>query len=124
LRCHINPKVNINININNNRGEPAIQGCVSAWLSLQIVLHLRILEGPGGKHMAGIDRRRLLKLSGAGALAASSGGMAAIFAAGRAPAYAQGTELHWLRWSDFVPASDILLKEQIVRSARRRSASS
>jgi multiple sugar transport system substrate-binding protein len=64
--------------------------------------------------MTRIDRRRLLKLSGAGALAASSGSLAAILASGRAPAYAQGTELHWLRWTDFIPASDQLLKEQIV----------
>jgi multiple sugar transport system substrate-binding protein len=63
--------------------------------------------------MARIDRRSLLKLSGAGALAAS-GSIAAILASGRAPAYAQGTELHWLRWTDFIPASDQLLKEQIV----------
>src|SRR5215472_5978491 len=66
------------------------------------------------KHMARIDRRRLLQLSGAGALAASSGGIAAILAAGRAPAYAQTATIHWLRWADFVPASDMLLKEQIV----------
>ena len=64
--------------------------------------------------MARIDRRRLLQLSGAGALAASSGGIAAILAAGRAPAYAQTATIHWLRWADFVPASDMLLKEQIV----------
>jgi multiple sugar transport system substrate-binding protein len=69
--------------------------------------------------MAHIDRRRLLKLSGAGALAASSGGIAAILAAGRAPAYAQGTALHWLRWTDFIPASDQLLKEQIVPQAEK-----
>jgi multiple sugar transport system substrate-binding protein len=61
-----------------------------------------------------IARRRLLKLSGAGAIAAGSGGFDAILAAGRAPAYAQGTTIHWLRWSDFVPASDRLLKEEIV----------
>jgi multiple sugar transport system substrate-binding protein len=61
-----------------------------------------------------IDRRRLLKLSGAGAITAGSGGVAAILAAGRAPAYAQTTAIHWLRWSDFVPASDKLLKEQIA----------
>jgi multiple sugar transport system substrate-binding protein len=61
-----------------------------------------------------LDRRRLLKLSGAGALAASSGGIAAILASGRAPAYAQATALHWLRWSDFVPASDQMLRAQIV----------
>src|SRR5436190_8576456 len=64
--------------------------------------------------MAHLDRRRLLKLSGAGAIAAGSGGVAAIFASGRAPAYAQTTALHWLRWSDFVPASDQLLRAQIV----------
>src|SRR5215471_19596300 len=64
--------------------------------------------------MARIDRRRLLKLSGAGAIAAGTGGIAAILASGRAPAYAQGTSLHWLRWSDFVPSSDQLLRNQIV----------
>jgi multiple sugar transport system substrate-binding protein len=65
--------------------------------------------------MARIDRRRLLKLSGAGAITATTaGGLAAILASGRAPAYAQGTTLHWLRWSDFVPASDQLLRNKIV----------
>jgi len=65
--------------------------------------------------MARIDRRRLLKLSGVGAIAASAGGgLAAILASGRAPAYAQGTALHWLRWSDFVPASDQLIRNKIV----------
>jgi len=65
--------------------------------------------------MARIDRRRLLKLSGAGAIAGSSGGgLAAILASGRAPAYAQGTSIHWVRWADFVPASDQLLRTKIV----------
>jgi len=65
--------------------------------------------------MARIDRRRLLKLSGAGAIAASTGGgLAAILASGRAPAYAQAASVHWLRWSDFVPASDQLLRNKIV----------
>src|SRR5579863_8365462 len=64
--------------------------------------------------MSSIPRRRLLQLSGAGALAASSGGLAAILASGRAPAYAQAKTLHWLRWSDFVPASDQLLRDKIV----------
>jgi hypothetical protein len=39
-------------------------------------------------------RRRLLQLSGIGALAAASGGSPAILALGRAPAFAQGTTLH------------------------------
>ena len=44
--------------------------------------------------MARIDRRRLLKLSGAGAVATSTGGIAGILASGRAPAYAQETAIH------------------------------
>src|SRR5215467_9125754 len=64
--------------------------------------------------MTRIDRRRLLKYSGAGAIAMRTSGIAAILASGRAPAYAQATSIHWLRWSDFVPASDQLLKSKIV----------
>src|ERR1700758_5059551 len=69
--------------------------------------------------MARITRRRLLKLSGAGAVAARTGGLAAILASGRAPAFAQGTTVHWLRWSDFVPASDALLKGQITQECQK-----
>ncbi|HEV3395986.1 MAG TPA: ABC transporter substrate-binding protein, partial [Xanthobacteraceae bacterium] len=69
--------------------------------------------------MARIDRRRLLKLSGAGAVAAGSGGMAALLAAGRAPAYAQGATIHWLRWNDFVPASDQLLRKEIAAECQK-----
>ena len=68
--------------------------------------------------MARIDRRKLLKLSGAGAVAAT-GGMAGILAAGRAPAYAQGATLHWLRWNDFVPASDQLLRKEITAECQK-----
>jgi multiple sugar transport system substrate-binding protein len=64
--------------------------------------------------MVRIDRRRLLRLSGAGAIAAGSGGLAGIIAAGRAPAYAQTATVHWVRWSDFVPASDLLLRNKIL----------
>src|ERR1700739_1938236 len=39
----------------------------------------------GRKSMTGIDRRRLLKFSGAGAITASTGAVAAILASGRAP---------------------------------------
>ena len=69
--------------------------------------------------MARIHRRKLLKLSGAGALAAKTGGIAAILASGRAPAYAQGATVHWLRWNDFVPNSDKVLREQIVPAAAK-----
>jgi multiple sugar transport system substrate-binding protein len=63
--------------------------------------------------MQRIDRRRVLKLSGAGAVAAGSGGIAGILASGRAPAFAQGTTLHWLKFVDFVPVSDQLLKGKL-----------
>ncbi|OAF05691.1 sugar ABC transporter substrate-binding protein [Bradyrhizobium centrolobii] len=69
--------------------------------------------------MARITRRRVLKLSGAGLVAAKTGGLAAIVATGLAPAYAQGTNIHWLRWADFVPASDVLLKGQITQECKK-----
>jgi multiple sugar transport system substrate-binding protein len=69
--------------------------------------------------MGRLGRRKLLKLSGAAAVAARTGGIAAILAAGRAPAYAQGVSVHWLRWNDFVPASDELLKKEIVPAAEK-----
>jgi multiple sugar transport system substrate-binding protein len=55
-----------------------------------------------------------LQVSGAGAAAAQAGGIAAILASGRTPAYAQQTTLHWLRWNDFVPASDQLRRSKIA----------
>src|SRR5512132_2088417 len=64
--------------------------------------------------MARIKRRTLLKLSAVGAVTASTGGLAAILAARSPPAYAQGATVHWLRWADFVPASDQLLKNQLA----------
>jgi multiple sugar transport system substrate-binding protein len=69
--------------------------------------------------MAHITRRRLLKLSGAGAVTAQTGGLAAILASGRAPVLAQETTVHWLRWADFVPASDVLLKGQITQECKK-----
>src|SRR5579884_3358161 len=61
--------------------------------------------------MERINRRRMLQLSG--------GGIAAILASGRAPAFAQGTTVHWVRWSDFVPASDQLLKGKITEECQK-----
>jgi multiple sugar transport system substrate-binding protein len=70
--------------------------------------------------MARIDRRRLLKLSGAGVFAASAGGgLATILASGRAPAYGQASTVHWVRWSDFVPASDQVLRTQIIPQCQK-----
>jgi multiple sugar transport system substrate-binding protein len=56
--------------------------------------------------MPRINRRGMLKLSGAG-------GLAGILASRRPPAYAQGTALHWLKFVDFVPVSDQLLKGRL-----------
>ena len=64
--------------------------------------------------MAHVTRRKLLKLSGAGVVAAKAGGIATILATGRAPAYAQATTVHWIRWNDFVPASDQLLRRELL----------
>jgi len=69
--------------------------------------------------MTQIHRRRLLQLSGASAAAAATGGLAGILATGRSPAFAQETSLHWVRWSDFVPASDALLKGQITDECKK-----
>src|SRR5690606_8357580 len=69
--------------------------------------------------MARVHRRDFLKLSGAGAITAKAGGMAAILASGKAPAYAQTTTVHWLRWNDFVPACDQLLRQKLLPEAEK-----
>jgi multiple sugar transport system substrate-binding protein len=61
--------------------------------------------------MARLDRRRFLQ-SGAG-------GLAGILASGRAPALAQTTTVHWLRLGDFVPASDVLLRRELLPEAEK-----
>ena len=57
-----------------------------------------------------LNRRKFIK---------TTGGMAAILATGKAPAYAQGAEVHWLRWNDFVPACDQLLRTKILPEAEK-----
>ena len=69
--------------------------------------------------MASKGRRKFLKLTGAGALAAKTGGIAAVLAGAQAPAYAQGSSVHWLRWNDFVPASDEVLKKVLAPAAAK-----
>ena len=64
--------------------------------------------------MTTVTRRKVLK-SGT----ALVGGMAGILATGRAPAFAQGTTVHWLRWNDFVPASDQLLRKELLPAAEK-----
>src|SRR5436189_5875676 len=69
--------------------------------------------------MTNITRRRVLQLSGAGAASATTGGLAGILASGRAPAFAQGTTLHWVRGSDYVPLSDQTMRTKINEQAQK-----
>ena len=69
--------------------------------------------------MARVTRRKFLKASGASALAAKTSGMAGILAAGKAPAYAQATTVHWLKWNDFVPAGDQILRQSMLAEAEK-----
>ena len=69
--------------------------------------------------MARFTRRNFLKLSGGGAVAARTGGLAAILASGQTPAFAQATTIHWLRWVDFVPSSDEVLRKEIVPECQK-----
>jgi multiple sugar transport system substrate-binding protein len=68
--------------------------------------------------MSRLSRRRVLSLAGGGALAAKTGGIAAILATGRAPAYAQTTTVHWLRWNDYVPAADQTLRDMLPEAEK------
>jgi multiple sugar transport system substrate-binding protein len=69
--------------------------------------------------MMRIDRRRLLKYSGAATVAARSGGITGILASGRAPAYGQTISLQWLKFVDFVPVSDQLLRGKITEECQK-----
>jgi multiple sugar transport system substrate-binding protein len=65
--------------------------------------------------MAKTKRRSVLKLAGGAAL----GGMAGILATGRTPAYAQQKTVHWLKWVDFVPATDQMFRRELVPQAEK-----
>jgi len=69
--------------------------------------------------MTKIPRRKFLKITTASAAATKVAGIAGILASGRAPAYAQTQSIHWLRWADFVPASDVLLKGEITQECQK-----
>ena len=68
--------------------------------------------------MANTKRRSVIKLAGSAAAVASTG-MAGILASGRTPAYAQQKTVHWLRWVDFVPASDTLMRKELMPEAEK-----
>ena len=68
----------------------------------------------------GMNRRHFLKVSGTAAVAVT--GIEGILAAGQAPAFAQGTKLHWVRWNDFIPESDVELKRQMPEASKALGA--
>ena len=65
------------------------------------------------------SRRQLMQVSSSGVIAAGTGGLAGILASGRAPAYAQGATVHWLKWNDFVPAADEHLRKKAIPEAEK-----
>jgi multiple sugar transport system substrate-binding protein len=67
-----------------------------------------------------MDRRQFLKVSGAAAVAGA--GLEGVLAAHQAPAFAQGTKLHIVRWVDFIPESDVELKRQMPEASKALGA--
>src|SRR5579864_69579 len=63
-------------------------------------------------------RRSVIKLAGSTAALASTG-MAGILASGRTPAFAQQKTVHWLKWVDFVPATDTMFKKELMPAAEK-----
>jgi multiple sugar transport system substrate-binding protein len=68
-----------------------------------------------------LSRRHFLEVSVATA-AVAGGGLEGILAARQAPAHAQGTKLHWVRWVDFIPESDVELKRQMPEASKALGA--
>ena len=62
--------------------------------------------------MSRINRRKTLQLAG-------GAGLAGILASGRMPAYAQTATVHWLKWNDFVPAGDQVLRQSMLAEAEK-----
>jgi multiple sugar transport system substrate-binding protein len=68
--------------------------------------------------MAQTKRRSVIKLAGSAAAVASTG-MAGILATGRSPAFAQQKTVHWLKWVDFVPATDQMFAKELIPAAEK-----
>ena len=68
-----------------------------------------------------LTRRRFLGTA-ATATALGAAGLEGILAARRAPAYAQGTKLHIVRWVDFIPEADVELKRQAPEAGKALGA--
>jgi multiple sugar transport system substrate-binding protein len=61
--------------------------------------------------MARFTRRKFLQASGAG--------LAGVLASHQAPVFAQQSQVHWIKWNDFVPASDELLRKSMLPEAMK-----
>jgi multiple sugar transport system substrate-binding protein len=68
-----------------------------------------------------VDRRGFIAVSGAAAAVAVTG-LEGIVAARRAPAHAQGSKLHIVRWVDFIPEADVELKRQMPEAGKALGA--
>src|ERR687888_2443172 len=69
----------------------------------------------------GLNRRQFIKATSATATVLMTG-IEGIVAARRAPAFAQGTKLHLVRWVDFIPESDVELKRQMPEASKALGA--
>jgi len=78
--------------------------------------------GTSHRRASGLDRRTFLTLGGAVGLASSLGGIEGILLSRRAPAFAQGTTLHMVRWNDFIPEADVELKRQMGEASKALGA--
>src|SRR5947208_3997307 len=61
--------------------------------------------------MARFTRRKFLQASGAG--------LAGVLASHQAPVFAQQSTVHWIKWNDFVPAADELLRKSMLPEAMK-----
>jgi multiple sugar transport system substrate-binding protein len=68
-----------------------------------------------------MNRRQFLRVSGTAA-AVTTLGVEGILAARKAPAWAQGTKLHIVRWVDFIPEADVELKRQAPEASKALGA--
>ena len=71
---------------------------------------------------SGLSRRSLLKGTVAAGGVAAGAGIEGILAARRAPAWAQGTRIHMVRWVDFIPEADVELKRQAPEASKALGA--
>src|SRR5216684_6554303 len=76
-------------------------------------------QGHGQRSSGTIGRRIFLKVGGAVGGVVAATGLEGIFAAGRAPAFAQPTKLHLLQWVDFIPEGDVELRRQAAEYSRQ-----